>query len=331
MSQYSLDIVDGYMRVATTVQSYWPYYYFMEDASENATNVKARPVPEFITKNYVTVLEIPKSNGGQPGELKVVGQTDSLGDNGQLFSTVRFFDTVAYLSIADFGYFPTNNTAVEPYFLVMNLTNPADPKVAGALEDIPGFSSYLHPLNSANTLMLAVGQDVDVNGWFSGLSLTVFDASDPATPLTLQRHVVQPVGDDSYTYSDATWDFDAFRYLSLPNDAGIVIIPLTIQADWNSTTSTTSAGNFDGFVVFDVSKNGITERTRISHVNSEDFWGCYYNAYLPSRSLVIQGDLMTMKGHSVVSTNLDSGNVTWNMTLPKPQDDSSDCVNWMVF
>ena len=327
MNQYSLDIVDGYMRVATTIQSYWPYYYFTEDANENATNFNAS-IPEFLTKNYITVLEIPAASN--PGELKKVGQTDSLGENGQLLSSVRFFDTGAYLSMAEFGYFPTNNTAFKTSLLVMDLTNPADPKVAGSLE-IPGISSYLYPLNVANNLMLAVGQDSDVNTGvsFSGLSLTVFDASDPANSLILQRHVVQPVDDSAYAYSDATWDFDAFRYLSLPNDAGIVIVPLNIQADWISTAFD-SGGNFDGFVVFDVSKNGISERTRISHVNSEDFWGCYYNANLPPRSLVIQGDLMTMKGHSVVSTNLDSSKVTWNMTLPNPQDDSSDCVNWMV-
>jgi hypothetical protein len=38
----------------------------------------------------------------------------------------------------------------------------------------------------------------------------------------------------------------------------------------------------------------------------QDFYGCYYQAYLPERSFVFNGNVTTMKGHSVISTDLDT-------------------------
>ena len=124
-------------------------------------------------------------------------------------------------------------------------------------------------------------------GLSSGLQLTVFDASNPIKPVTLQRYTVAT---EQYGSSDseAGWDFKAFRYLSLGDDSGIVIIPVTIIGSWNE--SSFGAGTnfdpmffggpivFDGVVVFDVNTSGITERIRISHVNSIDTLGCYSNA-----------------------------------------------------
>ena len=84
---------------------------------------------------------------------------------------------------------------------------------------------------------------------------------------------------------------------------------------------------FDGVVVFDVNTSGITERIRISHVNSIDTLGCYSNANLPARSFAYTGNIMTLKGHSVVSTNLDTRDQKWNLTLPTP-DDPNECMYW---
>jgi hypothetical protein len=36
---------------------------------------------------------------------------------------------------------------------------------------------------------------------------------------------------------------------------------------------------------------------------------------------------MTLKGHSIVSTNLDSGLNVWNLTLGKPEN-TTECVYW---
>lgn len=62
---------------------------------------------------------------------------------------------------------------------VLDLSDPADPKVAGELA-VPGFSDYLFPL--ANGRLLGVGKDADDRGFQQGLKVAVFDVRDPAKP-----------------------------------------------------------------------------------------------------------------------------------------------------
>ena len=313
IGQFSVDIHDGYMRLATTVETNLPY-------NESATSEYFQN-QGMLNQNFITILEIPSVVNDTLGELKVVGQPESFGKDGEKATSVRFFHDIAYCATFE---------VISPFYVV-NLTDPLNPKVVGELENVTGFSSYLHPMNSANTVMLAVGQEANAStGIYSGLQLTVFDASNPIKPVTLQRYTVET---EQYgtSNSEAEWNFKAFQYLSLGDDSGIVIIPVRIIGE-----STTLANFnfyygglviFDGFVVFDVSSTGITERIRISHVNSADTTGCYSNANLPSRSFAYVGNIMTLKGHTVVSTNLGTGDQKWNLTLPTPED-PNECMYW---
>lgn len=88
-------------------------------------------------------------------------------------------------------------------------------------------------------------------------------------------------------------------------------------------------GNFDGFFAYDVSRNGISERLNVSHVQSENFYGCYYQANLPERSLVFNGNLTTMKGHSVLSTDLNTGEQGWKLDMLKPEK-KEQCGYWLL-
>jgi hypothetical protein len=114
---------------------------------------------------------------------------------------------------------------------------------------------------------------------------------------------------DAWSSSDATYDFKAFRWLSLGEETGVVILPVRVQS-WSQNAT----GNFDGFFVYDVSRQGISLRFNISHVASEDFFGCYSSAQLPQRSMVFNGNVTTTKGHSVVSTDLDTGRESGSWT-----------------
>ena len=317
MSQHSVDIHDGYMRLATTVQLETP---FNTSATDDFMQMRVMD-----TKNYITILKIPSVINDTLGELKEVGRTESLGKEGEMFTAVRFFDDIAYC---------VTFRTIDPFYVV-DLTDPLNPKAVGVLENVTGFSSYLHPMNSANTVMLAIGQEADaINGMSTGLQLTVFDARNPVKPVTLQRYNVK-IDKYGYSESDALWDPKAFRYLSLGDDSGIAIIPLNVVGSWNSSfgndDAVTNGTNFDtmyygaphvfdGFVVFDVNKTAITERIWISHETPYDSMGCYSNAYLPSRSFASAGDILTLKGQSVISTDLDTGNQKWNLTLSTPQD-----------
>ena len=309
MGQHSVDIHEGYIRLAATTIS---------DRLLNVSTSDDSLQHEILdTKNYITILEIPTVVNNTLGELKVVGETEFFGKERIFFESVRFFDDIAYCVT----YGQTSS------FYVVNLTDPVNPKSVGVLNNITGMSSFLYPINSANTVMLSVARDQSgVSLMSTRLQLTVFDASDPSNPVTLQQYTLK-TDEEGYSLSDAQWEFKTFRYLSLGNDSGVIIMPLTTFGSWNESLNYDDGFDsfhegpvdFEGFVVFDVNKSGITERTRISHENSTIINGCFYKPRLPARSFVSAGDIITMKGQSVISTNLDTGNQNWNLTLPVPE------------
>ena len=68
----------------------------------------------------------------------------------------------------------------DPLFVITHLLEDAVPRVLGELK-IPGFSSYLHPVNA--THMIGVGRDADpATGTERGLQFSLFDVSDELNP-----------------------------------------------------------------------------------------------------------------------------------------------------
>jgi hypothetical protein len=228
-----------------------------------------------------------------------------------VFTAVRFFDNIAYAVTFE---------KRDPFY-VLDLSDPVEPKALGEL-DISGFSSYLHSINDDNTLILAVGQEADDNGNILGLKITLFDSSeDPSNPVERDTYTVEK-DDNAWSSSSVEWDASAFRYLNL-GDHGRLIIPMQIYS-WNSVDGTD--GNFDGFAVFAISDNKISHVFDISHADTLGSGGCYCGG-LPERSFVFNGDVMTLKGHSVQSTNLDTGNLAWSLDVAAG-DTESCCGYW---
>ncbi|MCA9254478.1 MAG: beta-propeller domain-containing protein [Phycisphaerales bacterium] len=101
---------------------------------------------------------------------------------------------------------------VDPLF-VLDLSDPANPKVAGELE-VPGFSTHIEPRGNR---LIAVGID-DTDG--NRPAVAYYDVEDPANPSQLGRVVLGPPG--SYTTSEATYDEKAFKVLDA---LGLIVIP----------------------------------------------------------------------------------------------------------
>jgi Leucine-rich repeat (LRR) protein len=252
------------------------------------------------TENYMTVLNL---EGDVPGAMSVKGSVQ-IGEKHERITAVRFFDDVAYAVTFE---------RTDPFY-VLDMSVPA---VLGELK-LPGFSSYLHSMNPENTLLVAVGQNATSDGRVTGFMVTVFDSTDPANPQALVSHTF---GDNSevnggYTSSSVEWDYKSFR---LVNDKLIIPLDVFYNQEWDPTTQQliplpVGLENFQGFAVLDVATEAITEQFRISHTR-EPGTCTYCTGYLPMRSFVYSGDLMTVRDSFVVSTDLETGEEVWRMRL----------------
>jgi uncharacterized secreted protein with C-terminal beta-propeller domain len=219
LDQFSLDEHDGFLRVATT--------NWGSGGDWNFTNSSAG----------VFVL------GESDGNLVTVGAVQGLAKGERIYSS-RFVGDVAYVSTFK---------QVDPLF-VINLADPTRPKVVGELK-VPGFSSYLHPLDA--TRLLGIGRDVDpTTGRVLGLQLSVFDVSNPAKPLRSSTYTF--AGDGWQSWSSALWDHHALAWFP---GQGILTLPVQ-EGDWWSGST--------GLVVFQVNlaANGtFTRLGEISHAS----------------------------------------------------------------
>ncbi|WP_133870677.1 beta-propeller domain-containing protein [Ilumatobacter fluminis] len=165
LNQFSLDEHRGFLRVLTTHGENW-------DTGEPSETV-------------LTVLE------EQGDRLVAVGEVGGLGRGEQLYSARL---------LGDVGFAVTFRQ-VDPFY-VLDLSDPTAPAVTGELK-IPGFSTYLHPLDENR--VLGVGQSATDQGQTTGLKVSIFDVSDPARPLETAQWTMP------YGWSPAEYDHHAFQ------------------------------------------------------------------------------------------------------------------------
>jgi inhibitor of cysteine peptidase len=101
----------------------------------------------------------------------------------------------------------------DPFF-VLDMSNPAEPRVAGKLE-LPGFSSYLHPYDENHIIGLGMENSTAVK-------LSLFDVTNVNAPKEIARYIVQ--GD--YTYSEALYEPKAFLFDKAKQ---LLVIPVSVN------------------------------------------------------------------------------------------------------
>jgi hypothetical protein len=222
LNQYSLSEYQGLLRVATTDGDPW---WGGRTESES----------------FVTVLEEDDRS------LRTIGQVGGLGRGEQIFA-VRFLGDQAYV---------VTFRQIDPLYTV-DLSDPENPRVAGELK-IPGFSSYLHPVDDDH--LLGVGTDGDEEGFTRGAVVSLFDVSDPADPrrtakLNLDDFVADGVDGDSY--SPVSWDAKAFTWWD-----GTAIVPVSW---WSYDPRSQTQSNGSAAVLIDVDTDGdLREIGRVTH------------------------------------------------------------------
>jgi uncharacterized secreted protein with C-terminal beta-propeller domain len=237
---YALSEHEGDLRVATTRQPPW-------QPGQAAA----------ATHSAITVL---RQRGAS---LSQVGEVDGLGTNQRIYG-VRFLGDRAFV---------VTFRQVDPLYAV-DLSDPRAPKVRGELE-LPGYSSYLHPVGS--DLLLGLGRD----GGATQLSL--FDVSDLAHPHRLS-HVAWP-----QSVSTAEDDPHAFLFWPATN---LAVLPLEGYGD----------PGFDGAVGVRVSRTaGLAEAGRITHADpARQGWDAPV-----ARALVAGGRVFTLSGLGLGANSLD--------------------------
>jgi hypothetical protein len=260
---------------------------------------KVEKEEESSTQNLVITLDLTSSNG----VMEQLGSIE-LGKPNEVFTAVSFFDNVAYAVTFE---------KRDPLY-VLDLTDPTNPLKISEL-DVSGFSSYLHSINEDNTLILALGEEATDDGVTLGVQITIFDMTNPSDPKVAQRHVIEN-DPNTYSYSDALWDFMSVRYA-----AGRLIMPLNIDSYENKEL------NFHGFVVFVANENVIEEECRVSHApeDTKEQYQCYCGGNnLPRRSMIFNGNLMTTESNFARLTDMDTCGLVWKLDITD-EENTDDC------
>ncbi len=182
LNQFSMDEYQDHFRIATTTG-------------------------QLGNEKVHSTLTVLKQNGK---ELQPTGQVDNIAV-GEDIRSARFVGEKAYV---------VTFKKTDPLF-VFDLSQPTDPKIAGELK-IPGFSTYIHPLDAEH--LLSIGYDASDEGNFSlfqGISLQLFDVSDMKKPLLLHKEVIGTRGSSS----EAVTNHLAFNYFAPQK---LLAIPMTI-------------------------------------------------------------------------------------------------------
>ncbi len=200
LDQFSLDEYQGHLRVATAL----------------ARRVDGNFWSRSELSNRVSVL------AERDGRLEVVGQSEPLAP-GETLKSSRF--------LGERGFVVTFRQT-DPLFS-FDLSDPANPRKIGELH-IPGFSTYLHPIDP--THLLAIGAESTWNN--SGLKLSLFDVGDLAAP----REIANLSLAGAYGLSDALVDHRAFTYFL---EKKLLAIP---YYGYESASGNQSQVSFGGFV-----------------------------------------------------------------------------------
>jgi hypothetical protein len=243
--QFSIDENSGIVRVTTTEQRSGP------------------PLPSGKQNRVSHVYALTD----QRGRFSISGDAGEIAPGEQLYAT-RY--------VGDKAYVVTWNVT-DPLFVV-DVSNPYAVKVLGQVQ-IPGFSTYIHPLDA--THLLTIGRETDSTGhqhttggyWF-GIALQVFDVTNPLAPM-LQYKYVYDGGD--YATTESMDNHKAFTYF---DDKKLLAFPYEHQGSYGSTGQSSTLEVFQVGVAEGINKVGsVSHAGLLATLPNGDYGYCggYYD------------------------------------------------------
>jgi inhibitor of cysteine peptidase len=259
----------GYVLNQYSMDEYNGYFRLATTSWENQTE-----------RNSVYVLN---------ADLNITGKLENLAMDEKIYSA-RFMGDKCYL---------VTFRQVDPFF-VLDMSNPAEPKVAGELK-IPGYSSYLHLYDENH--VIGLGKEG------SNVKLSLFDVSNVNAPTEVAKYIVE--GD--WTDSEALQEPKAFLF---DKQKDLLVIPISktnygvIDTKDGESTATfdQQTGFWQGAYIFNVTTSGFTLRGGITHqenTTSASYYSYDYNMWV-HRALYIDNTLYTISNAKVLLNNLDT-------------------------
>ncbi len=261
INQYAMDEYNGNFRIATTM--------WFED---NATTKDGAVFKVSRQMNSIYVLN---------EDLTVIGKLEGFKKDESIYS-VRFAETKCYV---------VTFKQIDPFF-VIDMSNPAAPKVAGELK-IPGYSSYLYPIDENH--LIGIGKE---NGT---LKLSLFDVTNINAPAETAKYTVEA------SYSDSTALYDPHAFL-FDSQRQLLVIPVSINggriipllSNQDSLVTSKALDYWQGVYVFNVnSESGITLKGTVAQIENE-------NTLWVSRSQYIGNTLYTFSNSRVQLNNFEN-------------------------
>lgn len=181
-------------------------------------------------------------------DMKKVGVLENIAP-GETVRAVRFSGSTGYV---------VTFLQTDPLF-VIDLSSPESPAIKGEVK-LPGFSSYLHPVDK--NLLLGVGVGGTEEGTDGSAKLSLFDVSDPSAPKEVDSFVMEN--------ADFNTEYKAFIEDSDPNT---YLIPFNCwrysQNEYEDNILSTDAKRSTGVVRIAV-ENGKLVQKNIYEVTSID-------------------------------------------------------------
>lgn len=218
--------------------------------------------------------------------MSLIGKLENLAENERIYS-VRFMGDKSYM---------VTFRQIDPFF-VLDMSNPAEPKVAGELK-IPGFSSYLHPYDENH--IIGLGKEE------SSVKLSLFDVTNVNDPKETSKYLIE----SEWTDSQALNDPKAFLF---DREKQLLVIPISttnygvIDVKENETFNE-QGGFWQGAYVFTSTSNDFILKGRITHnennTNSEYYWADSPNWV--NRAIYINNYLYTISNSKVKINHLET-------------------------
>ncbi|EDL64323.1 beta-propeller domain-containing protein [Bacillus sp. SG-1] len=264
LNQFSMDEHDGNFRIATTKGNSWG------DESTPSTN------------NLYILDE----------NLKHIGEVEDLAKGERIYS-VRFMGDKAYM---------VTFKQVDPLF-VIDTSDPYSPEVLGELK-IPGFSSYLHPLDENHLIGFGYDtklvkddkmQNTEPRVLTAGMKISLFDVSDFHNPKEQDTELIGGRGTHSYLLED-------HKALFQHQGRNLFGFPVSVYHEKEGSMYE-QVFDYQGALLFEITpENGIVHKAKMVQSEDNEIYERWENQI--QRMLYIDDNLYTLSPEIIKAYNI---------------------------